>query len=85
MFTSTLRNAMFALSLIAIIAVATPAANACDGTKTDRPAKMVRPLSSLMQGIKRLFSGSGKSTKNEPATDNADYVTDDASELIIGG
>ena len=81
---TTLRSVMSALSL-ALVATTfvAPAAIACDGNKTDRPAKMVRPLSAIGKRIKHLFSSRNDSTKSEP-TDDAGYIpTDDAGELPI--
>lgn len=85
MFTSTtLRSVMSALTLVALFAVAIPAANACDGNKVAHPAKVERP--SLIQALKHLFNHSGKSTKTEPVTDDGGYIpTDDSYELPISG
>lgn len=86
MFTSTtLRNVMSALLLALIISAFAPMADACDGNKTNRSVKTVRPLSAIVRGIKNLLGGSSKSPNQEPSTSDSDYVpTDDASELPIG-
>ncbi len=80
---STLRNVMSALLLAVVISAFAPMANACDG-KTDRLVKTVRPLSAIVRGIKNLLGGNSKSPNQEPSTGDSDYVTDDASELMIG-
>lgn len=85
MFNSiTLRSVMSAFALIAVIAVSTSAANACDGTK--HSAKTVRPLCHLVQSIKHWLHGNDKSPTNEPATDDSGYIpTDDSEPLPISG
>ncbi|MBX9879663.1 MAG: hypothetical protein K2Y22_14490 [Candidatus Obscuribacterales bacterium] len=83
MFNSTTLRSVMSVAIIAVVMVCTmQSANACETTKAACPVKAVRPVCKLLNGVKHLFTVRKDTNKTEPV-DNADYVTDDASELII--
>ena len=84
MFMHGLRNAMFALSLVAILSNATPAFATQETDKVSCGPKLVRPITAVKKGLKSLFSGIGKMFKHDES-DN-DYVDDEPTDQFpIGG
>ncbi len=83
MFNSTtLRSVMSVVALALVMTCTMQPANACETTKAACPVKAVSPICKLVNGVKHLFAVRKDTNKSEPV-DNADYVTDDPSELII--